>query len=88
MIRKHIIFSGWVQGVGFRYRLHYASDLYGVTGWVKNNFDGTVEAEMQGEEKDIDSAIMTVEKGTYIKIENLWANEIPLIENEHGFYIK
>ncbi len=88
MIRKHIIFSGWVQGVGFRYRLRYASDLYGVTGWVKNNFDGTVEAEMQGEEKDIDSAIMTVEKGTYIKIENLWTNEIPLIENEHGFYIK
>ncbi len=88
MIRKHIIFSGWVQGVGFRYRLRYASDLYGVTGWVKNNFDGTVEAEMQGEEKDIDSAIMTVEKGTYIKIENLWANEISLIENEHGFYIK
>ena len=88
MIRKHIIFSGWVQGVGFRYRLRYASDLYGVTGWEKNNFDGTVEAEMQGEEKDIDSAIMTVEKGTYIKIENLWANEISLIENEHGFYIK
>lgn len=88
MIRKHIIFSGWVQGVGFRYRLRYASDLYGVTGWVKNNFDGTVEAEMQGKEKDIDSAIMTVEKGTYIKIENLWANEISLIENEHGFYIK
>lgn len=88
MIRKHIIFSGWVQGVGFRYRLRYASDLYGVTGWIKNNFDGTVEAEMQGEEKDIDSAIMTVEKGTYIKIENLWANEISLIENEHGFYIK
>ena len=53
MIRKHIIFSGWVQGVGFRYRLRYASDLYGVTGWVKNNFDGTVEAEMQGEEKGV-----------------------------------
>ena len=33
MIRRHISFSGWVQGVGFRYRARYAASLYGCTGW-------------------------------------------------------
>ena len=85
MIRKHIIFSGWVQGVGFRYRLRYASDLYGVTGWVKNNFDGTVEAEMQGEEKDIDSAIMTVEKALISKLRTFGQMKFLLLKTNTDF---
>ena len=32
MLRKHIIFYGWVQGVGFRYRARYAAEMYGCTG--------------------------------------------------------
>ena len=36
MVRKHIFFSGWVQGVGFRYRALYAARAMGLTGWVQN----------------------------------------------------
>ena len=36
IVRKHIIFYGYVQGVGFRYRARHAADLYGCTGWVRN----------------------------------------------------
>ena len=43
--RKHIIFHGSVQGVGFRWRARHAADLYGCTGWVHNKWDGTVERE-------------------------------------------
>ena len=39
MIRKHITFSGWVQGVRFRYRARHAADLYGCTGCVRNEWD-------------------------------------------------
>ena len=50
IVRKHIIFYGYVQGVGFRYRARHAADLYGCTGWVRNEWDGSVSMEIQGEE--------------------------------------
>ena len=48
MIRKHIVFRGCVQGVGFRYRARCAADHFGCTGWVRNNWDDTVTMEIQG----------------------------------------
>ena len=58
MTRKHIVFYGWVQGVGFRYRARLAADLYGCTGWVRNEYDGSVSMEIQGEEENIDNWIL------------------------------
>lgn len=57
MTRKHIVFYGWVQGVGFRYRARHAADLYGCTGWVRNEYDGSVSMEIQGEEENIDKVM-------------------------------
>ena len=48
MIRKHILFYGRVQGVGFRYHATYKASLLGLTGWVRNLEDGSVEMEVQG----------------------------------------
>ena len=48
MIRKHIIFTGQVQGVGFRWRAREAARLYGCTGWCRNEWDGSVTMEIQG----------------------------------------
>ena len=42
-IRKHIIFYGRVQGVGFRYYAVQKANQLGLTGWVKNLYDGSVE---------------------------------------------
>ena len=42
--REHIRFTGYVQGVGFRYRLSHLAQYYGVTGWVRNEYDGSVSA--------------------------------------------
>ena len=41
--RRHWHFTGSVQGVGFRYRAQYAAQLLDLTGWVENNWDGTVD---------------------------------------------
>lgn len=57
MIRRHITFYGWVQGVGFRYRAHHAAVLYGCTGWERNEWDGSVTMEIQGTEEIIDKVI-------------------------------
>ena len=58
MIRRHIVFQGWVQGVGFRYRTRHAAQMYSCTGWVRNEWDGSVTMEIQGEEENIDRVIM------------------------------
>ena len=85
MIRKHITFSGWVQGVGFRYRARHAAALYGCTGWVRNEWDGSVTLEIQGEEENIDQVILAIERGTYIRIENMDSRTIPVEPEERGF---
>ena len=85
IIRKHIVFYGQVQGVGFRYRAKHAAALYGCTGWVRNEWDGSVTMEIQGTEDQIDQVILAVERGTYVRIENMDARTVPTIENERDF---
>ena len=46
-VRKHMIFHGRVQGVGFRYTAKYLARSMNLTGWVKNEYDGTVVMEVQ-----------------------------------------
>ena len=83
-IRKHIIFYGRVQGEGFRYYAVNKANQLGLTGWVRNLPDGTVEMEVQGNEPSIDELIIFLQNRTYIWIERLDARSIPLIE-EFGF---
>lgn len=86
MIRQHIIFTGSVQGVGFRYRARHAADLYGCTGWVRNEFDGSVVMEIQGTQEQISQIILAIERGTFVHIENMDVKTIPVEEDERGFH--
>ena len=43
--REAIRFEGSVQGVGFRYRMSQLARHYDVTGWVRNEYDGSVSAD-------------------------------------------
>ena len=86
-ILRHIIFYGSVQGVGFRYRAYHAAQTYGVSGWVKNCFDGSVEMEAEGTEKAIDDMILAIEKGTFVRIENMSVRSLPL-HGDYGFEIR
>ena len=88
MIRRHIVFYGWVQGVGFRYRARHAAALYGCTGWVRNDWDGSVTMEIQGEESAIDQVILSIEQGTFIRIENMRTQLLPLDPQERGFHTR
>ena len=47
-IRRRFCFKGHVQGVGFRYKMYYLAQKYNATGWVQNEFDGSVTSEVQG----------------------------------------
>ena len=88
MIRKTYHFKGAVQGVGFRDRATYAAREAGVTGWVRNEFDGSVRMEIQGTEEQIDRVIQAIERGRYISIRQVRCMKIPLREDERDFVIK
>ena len=85
MIRRKIVFTGAVQGVGFRYRARHAAGLYGCTGWVRNEYDGSVVMEIQGTEEQIDRVILAIERGTFVRIENMDVEALPVEEDERGF---
>ncbi len=85
MTRKHIIFYGSVQGVGFRWRARTAAEHFSCTGWVRNEWDGSVSMEIQGTEEAIESVILAVEKGTFVRIENMDMKDIPVVEDEYSF---
>lgn len=85
MIRKHIIFHGCVQGVGFRYYSVNKAKLLGLTGWVRNLYDGTVEMEVQGREELIDQLILFLDHQTYIQIERMDVKSKAL-EEDYDFY--
>jgi len=53
MVVKHLHITGNVQGVGYRYSLLYAARNNGVTGWVRNRSDGSVEAMLQGPDESV-----------------------------------
>lgn len=62
-IRAHVIISGQVQRVGFRYSTQDMATVYGLTGWVRNLPDGRVEAAFEGDRTTIDKMLRWCHKG-------------------------
>jgi acylphosphatase len=56
-VRKHVIFRGEVQGVFFRHHTQKKAISEGVTGWVRNLPDGSVEAVFEGDESRVEKVI-------------------------------
>ena len=75
-MKKHIVITGKVQGVGFRYWLYQAAKQRNIDGWVRNKISGEVEALLIGDDVKIDNLIRLCEKGppsskvTKIKVQN------------------
>jgi acylphosphatase len=53
MNQIHVIYSGRVQGVGFRYTAQQTARPFALTGWVRNRRDGSVELVAEGEEQTL-----------------------------------
>lgn len=85
MVRKHIFFTGRVQGVGFRYQAVWMAKRAGLTGWVRNLMDGRVEMEIQGEEAVIQGMLALLEGDSYIRIDEMDISDVPVEENEKKF---
>ena len=85
VVRKHYFVSGSVQGVGFRYRAYHVANHLGLTGYVKNLYDGRVELEVQGEEVLVDSLLDRINEGTFIFIDRVESYRMKIDEQERNF---
>lgn len=81
-VRKHIYFSGNVQGVGFRYHAARIATALGLTGWVQNLYDDRVEMEVQGEEHVIWDMVTELHKQRFVQIDAMDVADLPLGKEE------
>ncbi|WP_439593440.1 acylphosphatase [Microbacterium sp.] len=63
MRRVHVVVRGVVQGVGYRYTMRMIAREAGVTGWVRNLRDGSVEAEVEGTDAQVDEVLAWMAEG-------------------------
>ncbi len=89
MIAKRVLFSGRVQGVGFRYTTREIATGFDVVGSVKNLADGTVEMEIMGEEDELREYLgeITNESPVAHFIKEVHTENIQLLEQANGFRI-
>lgn len=62
-IVRHLAITGRVQGVGYRNYLQHKARQFGVTGWVRNRLDGSVEAVVQGPSEAVDAVVERARRG-------------------------
>jgi acylphosphatase len=57
VVRRRVVAHGFVQGVWFRESARRRAEELGVSGWVRNTADGTVEAELEGDAEGVDALV-------------------------------
>ena len=82
------VYKRQVQGVGFRFTTYQKAKNLGLTGWVCNLSDGSVEACIQGEEKLIDYLINELQHDRFIRIDSIKMEEIAVLKHETSFGMK
>ena len=86
MKRYYIVYQGIVQGVGFRYKAISCARKLGLTGFVRNRYDGSVECEVQGE--SVDAFVKeTIAGDRFIRVFDYSIKELPLKE-ESDFNVR
>jgi acylphosphatase len=71
-----VVVRGYVQGVFFRAELRERAQSLGLTGWVRNNPDGTVEAVVEGPRQRVESIVAWCGRGprgaAVVDVETTW----------------
>lgn len=88
MERRHIQYEGRVQGVGFRATVRGIAGDFPVSGWVRNEPDGSVTLEAQGEPEDLNAFLGSVRSGLQRHIVAARCDTIDSSPDERGFEIR
>ncbi len=84
----HIVYTGRVQGVGFRYTTEEIANNLGILGWVKNLRNGQVEVVAQGEEEILNTFLQEIKDHFSGYIKNIDIQYEEIIEVFSEFIIK
>jgi len=88
-VRVHVVTSGLVQGVGFRYFVYNKAISLTLTGYVRNLFSGDVEIEAEGDRSLVEEFIKQVKVGPRAAhIKNMKIEWIKCIETHSGFEVQ
>ena len=87
LTRRHIVFHGRVQGVGFRYRCRLHCEALSITGWCKNRVDGAVEGEFQSDPARLALLLQALHGQQWIHIERMETRTLPVVQGERGFSV-
>ncbi len=87
MKRVHYIFHGRVQGVGFRFTAQAIAKELKLSGWVRNEYDGTVSVQLQGSDERQEQFLRELRENRFIQIDEIERCEMPLVEGETRFSI-
>lgn len=88
-IRAYVIFSGRVQGVWFRANTQGKANELGLSGWVKNLADGTVEAIFEGKEELVEETIQWCKTSQpYASVDSVQVEYLEFTGEFHGFDIR
>jgi acylphosphatase len=87
-VAKFIVYSGDVQGIGFRYTAHRIASRYGLTGYVRNTPDGKVELLLQGHPKDIENCMADLKEIFTRYITDIDIEDIPFDPEYDSFMIR
>lgn len=85
VVRMEYQFKGTVQHVGFRFEVEMAAMNNDLTGWVKNEVDGSVIAQFQGLEENIKKTIYALYQIDRIQITSLTKRQIEVNKKEKTF---
>jgi acylphosphatase len=80
---------GRVQGVGYRYFVEQTARALGLTGWVRNSTDGSVEGELQGAQDALTNAVERLRTGPALAhVLSVDTTELPADETEQRFLVR
>ena len=87
--RFAIVVIGRVQGVGFRFFTKETADMYGIAGWVRNCFNGSVEIEAQGKAELLKHFFREIKKGPLFgHVTEVKKKEIKHVADDTAFSIR
>lgn len=86
-VRRRFQFSGGVQGVGFRYTAKLLADELGLTGWARNENDGTVIVEIEGGARNVDEFLRAMQAVPRFHIRGIQEEELPPSGTETAFEV-
>jgi acylphosphatase len=84
----HLVVVGRVQGVAFRARAVAEASRLGLSGWVRNRMDGTVEARAEGPRDAVEAFVAWCHRGpSAARVEEVQVTQVPATGMDRGFQV-